>query len=409
VDLGGPARDTARIVIDPSPRRAARAGAGAWLLLGMALTLSPSWAEAHPAPFSFLDLLIGERGIRGSLIVHDLDAAHDLSIEPADQLLDRTIAETYRARLQDLLGERLRLEADGSTRLIEWTGLEVVPERFGLKLSFTLGPRPARLDIHAVLFPYDPIHQTFVNIYEEGTLRQQSILTADDPSVRFFAGTTQGRWSVVRTFLISGIEHILIGPDHVLFLIGLLLPGGTLKRLALIVTAFTIGHSLTLSLAALDIFSPPVRIIEPLIALTIVVVGTDNLFVIADRRRTATPAAPAAPVAPEGTRPHPPAPAKDARPLFAGFFGLIHGFGFASVLKEFGLPAEALAWSLVSFNIGVEIGQLIIVATAATILALVTRARPALSQPLARWGSVGVILAGTYWFVDRLFGTGGGA
>jgi hypothetical protein len=360
-------------------------------MAGVALATSPLSAEAHPAPFSFLDLLIDEAGIRGSLIVHDLDAAHDLSIEPADQLLDRNIAEGYRARLQDVLGERLHLEADGSQRLIEWTGLEVVPERFGLKLSFTLGPRPGRLDIEAVLFPYDPIHQTFVNIYEDGTLRQQSILTADDPSVRFFAGTTQGRWSVVRTFVLSGIEHILIGPDHVLFLIGLLLPGGTIKRLALIVTAFTIGHSITLSLAALDIFSPPARIIEPLIALTIVVVGTDNLFVIGDRR-----AGPAA-------------PAKDARPLFAGFFGLVHGFGFASVLKEFGLPTEALAWSLVSFNVGVEIGQLIIVVTAGTALALVTHARPALANPLARWGSVGVILAGTYWFVDRLFGTGGGA
>ena len=245
------------------------------------------------------------------------------------------------------------------------------------------------------MFPYDPIHQTFVNIYEQGTLRQQNILTADDSSMRFFAGTTQGRWSVVRTFVGSGIEHILIGPDHVLFLIGLLLPGGTIRRLALIVTAFTVGHSLTLSLAALDIVSPPGRIIEPLIALTIVVVGTDNLFVIQDRRRAAAEAASAAP--------------RDARPLFAGFFGLIHGFGFASVLKEFGLPTEALAWSLVSFNIGVEIGQLVIVGISATILAMVTRARPALASRLARWGSVVVILAGTYWFVDRLFGTGGGA
>ena len=69
----------------------------------------------------------------------------------------------------------------------------------------------------------------------------------------------------------------------------------------------------------------------------------------------------------------------------------------------------SLAWSLVSFNVGVEIGQLIIVVVAATLLALAVRARPALTAPLARWGSVGVILAGTYWFVERLFGTGGGA
>jgi hypothetical protein len=367
-----------------------RALATASLLLGM----EAGSAEAHPAPFSFLDLVIDSGGVRGSLIVHDLDAAHDLGIEPADQLLDSTVAARYRARLEDLVGPRLRLTADGSPRLPEWTGLEVVPERFGLKLSFTLGGRPGRLDVSAVLFPYDPIHQTFVNIYEDGALRQQSILTAEAPALRFFAGTTQGRWSVIRTFVASGIEHILIGPDHVLFLIGLLLPGGTLRRLALIVTAFTIGHSLTLSLAALDVFSPPARVIEPLIALTIVVVGTDNLFVLPGARAAAGAAG---------------SSSRDARPLFAGFFGLVHGFGFASVLKEFGLPREALAWSLVSFNVGVEIGQLLIVVTAASLLALLVRARPALTLPLARWGSVGVILAGTYWFMTRLFGSGGGA
>jgi hypothetical protein len=371
------------------------------LLLGACLVAAAALpAGAHPAPFSFLDLLIDDSGVHGSLIVHDLDAAHDLGIEPADQLLDTAVAERYRAQLQDLLGPRLHLAADGSRRLPQWTGIEVVPERFGLKLSFTLGDRPGRIDIDAVMFPYDSIHQTFVNIYEDSALRQQSILTADAPSMRFFAGTTQGRWSVIRTFVASGIEHILIGPDHVLFLIGLLLPGGTLRRLALIVTSFTIGHSITLSLAALDIFSPPGRIIEPLIALTIVVVGTDNLFVI-PRATGATGAI--------GATGAPGQPARDARPLFAGFFGLIHGFGFASVLKEFGLPREALAWSLVSFNVGVEIGQLIIVSVAATLLALVIRARPAMTVPLARWGSVGVILAGTYWFIERLFLQGGGA
>jgi hypothetical protein len=391
VDLGGTARGAAGVV---------RAGvlARALALAGLLLGLVVRCAEAHPAPFSFLDLVIDDTGVRGSLIVHDLDAAHDLAIEPAEQLLDPAVAERYRPRLEDLLGPRLRLTADGSPRLPEWTGLEVVPERFGLRLSFTLGARPARLDILALMFPYDPIHQTFVNLYEDGALRQQSILTADAPSLRFFAGTTQGRWSVIRTFVVSGIEHILIGPDHVLFLIALLLPGGTLRRLALIVTAFTIGHSLTLSIAALDIFSPPPRIIEPLIALTIVVVGTDNLFVLPEAKG-ATGAT--------GAIGAPEAPTRDARPLFAGFFGLVHGFGFASVLKEFGLPRQALAWSLVSFNVGVEIGQLLIVVTAASLLALLVRARPTLMVPLARWGSVGVILAGTYWFVDRLFGRGG--
>ena len=81
----------------------------------------------------------------------------------------------------------------------------------------------------------------------------------------------------------------------------------------------------------------------------------------------------------------------------------MHGFGFASVLREFGLPKDALVWSLVSFNVGVEIGQLLIVVAAAGALALVGRSRPSVATALARWGSVAVILAGTYWFIERLF------
>jgi hypothetical protein len=350
-------------------------------------------AGAHPAPFSFLDLALDDQGLHGSIIVHDLDAAHDLGVDPPDGLLDPAIAAAHRAALEALVSARLRIGADGEPRAIEWTGMEVVLERFGLRLSFRAGARPAQVDLHAVMFPYDPVHQTFVNIQEDGALRHQAILTADAPTLQYFSGRPQGRLAVIRTFVASGIEHILIGPDHVLFLIGLLLLGGTLGRLALIVTAFTIGHSITLSLAALDIVSPPARYIEPLIALTIVVVGADNLLVLFERQNAARNAVRSL--------------ARDARPLFAGAFGLIHGFGFASVLKEFGLPREALAWSLVSFNVGVEIGQLAIVVVAAGLLALIVRARPSLAHPLTLFGSIGVILAGAYWFVERVFLTGG--
>jgi hydrogenase/urease accessory protein HupE len=346
-------------------------------------------AGAHPAPFSYLDLSFDAQGAHGSIILHDFDVAHDLGIDPPDRLLDPAVAASHRARLESLAGERLRLTMDGVVRDLRWTGLDVDVERFALRLSFDAGARPGTVDIHAAMFPYDPVHQTFVNIYEDGALKQQSILTNDAPSLAFYAGTTQGRIALVRTFIASGIEHILIGPDHVLFLVGLLLLGGRVRHLALIVSAFTIGHSITLSLAALDIVNPPARFIEPLIALTIVVVGADNLFVLHDRQRWGQSAAAS--------------PPRDARPLFAGFFGLVHGFGFASVLREFGLPKDALVWSLVSFNVGVEIGQLLIVVAAAGALALAGRNRPSVATTTARWGSVGVILAGTYWFVQRLF------
>ncbi len=350
--------------------------------------LAASDVLAHPAPFSYLDLHLDAGGVSGTLVVHDLDAAHDLEIASTDTLLDATVASRYRDALVALLTPRLVLTFDGRPVTVTWGALDVVPDRQSLRLAFTVsGGRPARVGIRAFVFPYDPLHQTFVNIYEETALKHQAILDATRQTADYYSGTVQGRMSVVRTFVLSGIEHILIGPDHILFLVGLLLLGGSLKRLALIVTSFTIGHSITLSLAALDILSPSSRFIEPLIALTIVVVGADNILVLrspADRAREAT----------------------DIRAWLAAGFGLIHGFGFAYVLKEFGLPQAALGWSLFAFNLGVEFGQLLIVGVVATALLMVRRQSAAAAHWVAMAGSVAVILAGLYWFVERVFLTG---
>ena len=152
---------------------------------------------------------------------------------------------------------------------------------------------------------------------------------------------------MVRKFALSGIHHILIGPDHLLFIIGLLLLGGSLRQLVLVVSAFTLAHSVTLSIAALNIFSPPAWIVEPAIALSIIYVGIDNLIVRDGR---------------------------DMRAWIAFAFGLIHGFGFADVLREMDLPPRALGWSLFSFNLGVEIGQVAVVLTVASLLAASARA-----------------------------------
>ena len=102
------------------------------------------------------------------------------------------------------------------------------------------------LTIDTNLFPYDPLHQTFINVYDEGELRQQVIFNAETSAHVYYRGTTQGAIEVMKTFIPSGTHHILIGPDHILFLIGLLLLGGTWGALVRIVTAFTIGHSITL-------------------------------------------------------------------------------------------------------------------------------------------------------------------
>jgi hydrogenase/urease accessory protein HupE len=181
--------------------------------------------------------------------------------------------------------------------------------------------------------------------------------------------------AVARKFVASGIHHILIGPDHLLFLVGLLLLGGSLRQLALVVTAFTLAHSVTLSLAVLDILSPPAWLVEPAIALSIVYVGADNLTVRGGR---------------------------DMRAWIAFTFGLIHGFGFATVLKEMALPARALGWSLFSFNLGVELGQLAVVLAVATALAAVRARSEAAGRRLAFAGSIVVIAAGTFWFIERV-------
>jgi hydrogenase/urease accessory protein HupE len=347
--------------------------------------LSALPAAAHPAPFSYLDLHLDASGLTGTLVVHDLDAAHDLGVANADSLLDPPTAARYRDRLVALLGPRLSLMLDGAPATITWGAIDVVPDRQSLRLAFTVSPsRPGHVGIHAYVFPYDPIHQTFINIYEDSTLKLQAILDASHQDASYYSGSTQGRWAVVKTFVVSGIEHILIGPDHILFLIGLLLLGGTLSRLTLIVTSFTVGHSITLSLAALDLVSPPSRFIEPLIALTIVVVGADNLLVLRGTKGEAEKAS-------------------DIRAWLAVAFGLIHGFGFAYVLKEFGLPQAALGWSLFAFNLGVEIGQLLIVGVVAGALLIVRRKSAALARQLALLGSITVIVAGVYWFVQRVF------
>ena len=340
---------------------------------------------AHPAPFSYLDLRLNASGVNGTLVVHDLDAAHDLGIAQADSLLDPAVAASYRDRLVSLLSPRVIIEFDRRPVVITWGAIDVVPERQSVRLAFTIaGAPPAQTAIQAYVFPYDPIHQTFINLYEDDELTLQAILDASRQRVEYYSGTTQGRLAVVRTFVLSGIEHIMIGPDHILFLIGLLLLGGTLAKLALIVTAFTIGHSITLSLAALDLVSPPAYFVEPLIALTIVVVGADNLLVLR-------------------ASPNQSKAATDIRAWLAAAFGLIHGFGFAYVLKEFGLPQAALGWSLFAFNLGVEIGQLMIVVVVAGALILLRSRSAKAAKAVAAVGSIAVIAAGVYWFVERVF------
>ena len=338
-------------------------------------------AAAHPVPFSYLDLHLQPNAIEGTLVVHIFDLAHDLNIAPAERLLDPVVAAQQSAAIARLFGPRLTVAANGVTLTPYWSAADVVPERQSLKLAvrYALPEKAATVAVTAVMFPYDPQHQTFLNIYEDSALTQ-AILDGGRTRFEYFAGTRQGAAAVVRKFLPAGIHHILIGPDHLLFLVGLLLLGGSVRRLAVIVTSFTVAHSLTLSLAALNIVSPPARLIEPAIALSIVYVGADNLL-IRDGR--------------------------DVRAWIAFAFGFIHGFGFANVLREMDLPARALGWSLFSFNVGVEIGQLLVVGVVAAALAALRARSEAAGRQLAFAGSIVVMTAGAFWFIQRVFFPGG--
>ncbi len=332
-------------------------------------------------PFSYLDLRLQPDAIDGTLVAHIFDLAHDLQIEPAERLLDPIVASQQSAAIATLFAGRLTVAANGVTLMPHWSSAEVIADRQSLKLAvrYTLASKAGTVTITTSMFPYDPQHQTFLNIYE-GTALTQAILDRGRTGFEYFAGTRQGAFAVVQKFLPSGIHHILIGPDHLLFLVGLLLLGGTVRQLAVIVTSFTVAHSITLSLASLNIVSPPSRIIEPAIALSIVYVGADNLL-----KRDG----------------------RDVRAWIAFAFGFVHGFGFANVLREMDLPARALGWSLFSFNVGVEIGQLLVVAVVATALASLRARNETAGRQLAFAGSIVVMAAGAFWFVQRVFFPGG--
>jgi hydrogenase/urease accessory protein HupE len=361
-------------------------------VIDASLFIRPGDASAHPVPFSYLDLRLQGTTIEGTLVAHMFDVAHDLNIDPPERLLDPAVAARQSRAIADLIGRRLTITADGRTATLQWRDAEVVVDRQSIRLPFSsrLDSAPGVVAVEALLFPSDPNHQTFLNVYDlsrrsaaevdgakaEGQALTQAILDRGRTRFEYYAGTTQGAFAVVRRFVPAGVHHILIGPDHLLFLVGLLLLGGSIRQLAVIVTGFTIAHSITLSLAALNIVTPPARIIEPAIALSIVYVGADNLLIRGGR---------------------------DVRAWIAFAFGFIHGFGFANVLREMDLPARALGWSLFSFNVGVEIGQLLVVVAVASAFTALRSRSEAAGRQLAVAGSIIVMAAGAFWFVQRVF------
>lgn len=185
-----------------------------------------------------------------------------------------------------------------------------------------------------------------------------------------------GPWAVLRDFTVTGAEHILLGPDHLLFLLTVLAVGAGWRYWLAVVTSFTVAHSVTLALSALGYVSAPPRVVEALIAASIVLLALDNL------RRGAA--------------------AGRHRPALVFACGLLHGLGIATALVDLGLSGHNRALSLLGFNLGVELGQLAFVACVLSLLALLRRALPPRRRATAlRGGSVAAALIGSWWLVER--------
>ena len=328
----------------------------------------------------------------------------DLASESAWLFLGETLdvapnVEGSLPRLRARAGEVYRLSVDGRLLQPLETNVEL-REEDGVEFRIVF-KRPSAGPVHfdaTYLKQLPANHRTTLTILNEaGSLVRSEILNATKLSADVVLPAAAVASSVkpaspgpaipavapaqsvvsFTEFLKLGIEHILTGYDHLLFLFGLLVVCRRVSSMMVIITCFTLAHSLTLALAALDVVSVPSRVVEPLIAASIVFVGVENLVRHGE---------------PKG------------RWLLTFTFGLIHGFGFAGVLREVGLGAggAALAVPLFSFNLGVELGQLAVVAVVLPLLWLL-RKRPA----FARYGepafSLVVLAAGAYWLVTRIF------
>ena len=340
-----------------------------WLTALLLALILP--ARAHDFLRSQVQLRVEPGGVRAEIRVSAVGLGYDLPAVAADGI----------AAQRELIGRTLarRLVLGGLTPTVEGVAAEDDGQFARVRLRFSCGSPLRALSVQAgALFPNEPTHLTFLSVYgRDGALVRETIVRLSDPALTIDLTGRSAPIAVLKTFLLEGVHHIFLGPDHILFLIGLLLLGGGPRRLAKIVTAFTVAHSITLAAATLGIVDPPARLVEPAIALSIVLVGLHHLA----SRRTL-----------------------DLRIVFAFVFGLIHGFGFAGALREMELPRAALGLSLVSFNVGVELGQLCIVLAVAPALAWLERSRPVLARTVTVVLAWGVVLAGAFWFGQRVIG-----
>ena len=388
-------------------------------------------AISHAPEQSYIFLRINADGIEGRFEItsRDLNKALDLNLPYEISQVD---IMPYVDQIQDYYLQRTSFSSAAGDHQIVFGEVDMMPVQMGdtlgnfIQVHFDLKGTeqlPEQLSIYYnVLFDKDPFHECLQVVeydWKAGVYNQESNVTLvfDSKNVEGvldLSGSTI--LSGIKAMIGSGMHHIFIGLDHILFLLALLLPSvvyrtpnnptfrtsgqlnavvfpGFLKPYAevweanesfkvsfiyliKIVTFFTIAHSITLSLAALELVKLPSALVESIIALSIALAALNNVYPLLEKGREW---------------------------IIAFIFGLFHGFGFASVLADIGLGSDYLTWSLLGFNVGVEIGQLIIVLIIFPILFLLRKTQ--FYRPILIYGSIFLILVALSWFSDRSLGT----
>ncbi len=370
---------------------------------GIALLLAAAGALAHFTGQSYIFLRVYESGLEGrvELPTRDLDAALGLDTD-GDGEVSATELEARTADIEAMLAARFSLAAQGQPYAIRYTSRSLREIEIGhyLVAHFVVdrpGTIPDVIDVsYSAIMDAVPAHRGGLVVEHnakiglENNHTQFSFIFAPGREHVALNLLGEGRLRALWRFVREGAFHIWIGIDHVLFLVALVLPAVMVRRagrwhpvesfrpammhVVKVVTLFTVAHSITLSLAALNVVQLPARLVETVIALSVLLVALNNLY-----------------------------PLFNERIWWVVFgFGLFHGFGFAAVLSELALTRSSKIMSLFGFNIGVEIGQLAIIATLFPLLYLARR--QAFYRPVGLAAtSVLISLAALAWFVSRAF------
>jgi hypothetical protein len=368
-------------------------------LVFLSLLFAAAAVQAHKPSDSYLAISVEGSVVRGQwdIALRDLEFAIGLDANGNGEISWGEL----RARHADIAAyalARLAIRADGRECKLSPTA-HLVDEhsdgayevmRFEADCG-AVGGRPANapasIEIsYSLFFDLDPTHRGLLR-FERGGVSQTAVLSPERPRLAFQAGKVS-KLSQFFDYLREGIWHIWLGFDHILFLLSLLLPAVLSRKAGAwapaagfrpvfwdvlkVVTSFTIAHSITLSLAALSVISLPSRLVESTIALSVVLAALNNLKPLVAERRWAV--------------------------AFA--FGLIHGFGFASVLADLGLPQDTLLLALVGFNLGVEVGQLAIV-SAFLPVAFLLRRSGFYRRVVFIGGSAAIALVALVWLAER--------